>query len=175
MTLTLIAIYLLTYLFATHHIALLPVLLDVIVLALLGPSVESALGRVRLCGFCTAGGLLALATHALVDDGLPSPLLLIAAGMTAIVLGGYFPLHPRARVLTVVPVPLFTTLVEIPATVLLGVWLGLQIYFAAAGLSHPDDGSGAYTTYVGCFLLGLVMAGVYAKRRGTAPPPHPVY
>jgi membrane associated rhomboid family serine protease len=101
---------------------------------LLGPSVEGALGRVRFCAFCLLGGLLALAARALAGAGSPSPVLFSASGVTAAVLGGYLLLYPRARVLTLVAVPFFTTIVEIPAVLLIVLWLALQLYFGAAGL-----------------------------------------
>ncbi len=101
---------------------------------LLGPSVEGALGRVRFCAFCLLGGLLALAARALAGAGSPSPVLFSASGVTAAVLGGYLLFYPRARVLTLVAVPFFTTIVEIPAVLLIGLWLALQLYFGAAGL-----------------------------------------
>jgi membrane associated rhomboid family serine protease len=101
---------------------------------LLGPSVEGALGRVRFCVLCVLGGLLGLAARALTGADSPSPPLFGASGITAAVLGGYLLLHPRARVLTLVAVPFFTTIVEIPAVLLIGLWLALQLYFGAAGL-----------------------------------------
>ena len=54
--------------------------------------------------------------------------------MTAAVLGGYLLRYPRARILTLVAVPFFTTIVEIPAVLLIGLWVLLQLYFGAAGL-----------------------------------------
>jgi membrane associated rhomboid family serine protease len=108
--------------------------LDILFLGLLGPSVERALGRMRLCALCVAGGLLALAVRTLADAGSPSPVLFIAAGVTTAVLGGYLLLYPRARVLTLVAVPFFVTIVEIPAVLVIGLWLALQLGLGAAGL-----------------------------------------
>ncbi len=55
--------------------------------------------------------------------------------MTATVLGGYLLLFPRARVLSLVPIPFYTTLVEVPAALLIGLWLALQVGFGVAGLA----------------------------------------
>jgi membrane associated rhomboid family serine protease len=73
--------------------------------------------------------------HAFLDLG-STLLLLGVSGATAAVLCGYLPLHPRARVLTLIVMPFFTTLVEIPAIALLGLWLVAQVSFGAFGLDN---------------------------------------
>jgi membrane associated rhomboid family serine protease len=130
----LIAINVLAYLLSINHEGLLPILLDILFLMLLGPSLEGALGRVRFCAVCLLGGLLALAAWDLTGAGSPTLALFGASGMIVTVIAGYLLLYPRARVLTLVVVPFFTTIVEIPAALMIGLWLGLQLYFGAAGL-----------------------------------------
>jgi membrane associated rhomboid family serine protease len=133
-TAALVASAILAYLFSNHD-GLPAFLLDVLFLGLLAPSVEASLGRLRFCALCLLGGLLALAaTRALLGGGRPSPLPLATSGATLAVLAAYLLLHPRGRVLSLVPVPFFTTLVEVPAALLIGLWLGLQVYFGVAGL-----------------------------------------
>lgn len=175
MTVILIAINAVAYLLSTRHAGLLPILLDILFLGLLGPSVEGTLGRVRFCAFCLLSGLLALAAQALAGVGSPLPLLFSASGVIAAVLGGYLLLYPRARVLTLVVAPFFTTIVEIPAVLLLGLWFLLQLYFGAAGLSGPIGSAVAYFTHVGGFVFGLALIGLFAKHRNSAPPLHQVY
>ncbi len=133
-TVTSIAILATAYLLSSDHEGLLPFLLDLLFLWSLGPSVEDALGRARFCVLCILGGLLGLAARALTGTGSPSHVLLGALGATAFVLGGYLLLHPRARVLTLVAVPFFTTIVEVPAVLAIGVWLALEIGLGVAGL-----------------------------------------
>jgi membrane associated rhomboid family serine protease len=155
----------------SDHTGLLPFLLDILLLVLLGGSVEGALGRARFCALCFLGGLLALAARTLVDAGSTSALLFGSSGAIAAVLGGYLPLHPRARVLTLIVIPFFTTIVEIPTAFLLGLWFLLQLYFGAAGLAETTDSIG----HVGCFVFGLALVGLLTKRRRATPPPQPVY
>jgi Rhomboid family len=132
-TAILIAIDLVAYLLSSAH-AFLPFLLDVIFLGLLAPSVEGSLGRTRFCALCLTSGALTGAAWALAGTGWPSPVLLGTSGATLVVLGGYLVLHPRARVLSLVAVPFSMTLVEVPAVLLIGLWLALQLYFGVAGL-----------------------------------------
>jgi membrane associated rhomboid family serine protease len=125
------------YALATHRVGLLPFLLDVGFLALLGPSVENRLRRVRFGGLCLLAGAVAVATWRLIGGDSPPPLLFATLGVVVAVVGGYLLLFPHARVLTLVPVPFYTTLVEIPAAALVAVWLALQIVFGVVGLGDP--------------------------------------
>ncbi len=125
------------YALSSHRVGLLPFLLDVGFLVLLGPSVENKLGRVRFAGLCLLAGAIAVAAWALIGHASPSPLLFGSLGVVVAVVGGYPLLFPHARVLTLIPVPFYTTLVEIPAATLVGVWLALQIVFGVAGLGDP--------------------------------------
>ena len=50
-----------------------------------------------------------------------------ASGAIAAVLGGYLILYPRARVITVIPIPFFFRMVNIPAPIFLGLWFLMQL------------------------------------------------
>jgi membrane associated rhomboid family serine protease len=128
----LIAIGIVAYL-QGRHTGLLPFLLDLLFLGLLGPSVEDALGRVRFCTLCLLGGLLGFAIRALAGADSSSAVVFGVSGVTAAVLSDYVLAHPRARVLTLVPAPFFTTIVEIPAVLLIGLWFALQVCFGVVG------------------------------------------
>ncbi len=132
-TAILIAIDVLAYALSRHD-GLLAFLLDILILGLLAPSVEGSLGRVRFCVLCLFSGLLVGVTWALLGSSWPSPVLLGTSGATLAVLSGYLLLHPHARVLSLVVAPFFTTLVEVPAGLLIGLWLALQVGFGIAGL-----------------------------------------
>lgn len=125
------------YALSSHRVGLLPFLLDVGFLVLLGPSVENRLGRVRFAGLCVFAGATAIAVWALAGGDTPSPLLAGALGVVMAILAVYLLLFPNARVLSLVPVPFYTTLVEIPTAALVGVWLVLQVVFSLAGLGDP--------------------------------------
>jgi membrane associated rhomboid family serine protease len=130
-----LAVIVIAYLLSSDRSGLLALLADVLFLGLLGPSVEGALGRVRFGGLCVLVGLVAVAVRSLAGAGSPSAVLLGALVITATVLGGYLLLFPRARVLSLVPIPFYTTLVEVPAALLIGLWLALQVCFEVAGLA----------------------------------------
>ncbi len=71
-------------------------------------------------------------------------------------LGGYILLYPRARVLSLVFIIFFVTIVELPAVFLLGFWFLEQLLLGVAGLANPVGGEGvAYFAHVGGFVFGL--------------------
>ncbi len=106
-----------------------PMLLDLASLALLGASVESRLGHLLTGALALAGAACGLAAGrgALAGDAAGAPAW-AAGGATAAMLLGYLVLFPRARVLSLVPVPFWVTIVEVPAVLMLGVWTAAQLY-----------------------------------------------
>jgi len=146
---------------------------NMLFLAIFGPTVEDRMGRLRFLAFYLLGGLIALAAQVAVDPSSTAPTL-GASGAIAAVLGGYILLYPRARVLTLVFIVFFVTIVQVPAFLLLGFWFLEQLYFGAAGLATPLGSEGiAYFAHVGGFLFGLLLVRLFVGRR--AVPPQTVY
>jgi membrane associated rhomboid family serine protease len=145
---------------------------NMLFLAIFGPTVEDRMGRLRFPAFYLLGGLVALASQVLVDPGSSGPTL-GASGAIAAVLGGYILLYPRARILSLVLIVFFVTIVEVPAVFLLGFWFLEQLYFGLAGLASPlGSGEGvAYFAHIGGFAFGLLAVRLFARR--VAPPPTP--
>jgi membrane associated rhomboid family serine protease len=149
---------------------------NMLFLAIFGPNVEDAMGRARYVIFYLLGGFLALAAQILVGPNSTAPTL-GASGAIAAVLGAYLVLYPRARVLSLVFIFFFVTIIEVPAVFLLGFWFLQQVLFGAANLTNPIGGGGgvAYFAHVGGFLFGLATVTFFAVHRRSEPPPYPVY
>jgi membrane associated rhomboid family serine protease len=149
---------------------------NMLFLAIFGPNVEDAMGHLRFLAFYLLGGVVALAAQVIVDPSSTAPTL-GASGAIAGVLGGYIVLYPRARILSLVFIIFFVTIIEVPAVFLLGFWFLEQLAFGATGLVNPAGGGGgvAYFAHVGGFLFGLALIGVFATRRSSEPPRFPVY
>jgi membrane associated rhomboid family serine protease len=149
---------------------------NMVFLAIFGPTVEEAMGRLRFAVFYLLGGLVALGAQVLVDPSSTAPTL-GASGAIAAVLGGYLLLYPRARILSLVFIVFFVTIVEVPAVFLLGFWFLEQLYLGTSGLSSPIGGGGgvAYFAHVGGFVFGLVLIRLFVGRRRPEPPRFPVY
>ena len=143
-----------------------------------GNNIEERLGRLKFALFYLLAGLIAVYTQALIDPSSTAPTI-GASGAIAGVLGAYALLYPRARVLTLIFIIFFVTLVEIPALILLAVWFILQ-FIPALGQVAVESGGGegvAYFAHVGGFVFGLAVAGaMLAFARGREPPSRlPVY
>ena len=150
---------------------------NMLFLWIFGNNVEDAMGPVKYLAFYIAGGLAVLALQVAVGPNSAVPTL-GASGAIAAVLGGYILLYPRARVVTLIFIILFFTVIELPALVVLGIWFAEQAIFGAANLTNPTGGGGgvAYFAHVGGFAFGLLTVKLLATRRRAVPSPRlPVY
>lgn len=116
------------------HAGLLPLFANMLFLAIFGPTVEDRLGPAPFLALYLLGGLLVLGAQVLVDPGSTAPIVGASGAITA-VLAAYIVLFPRARVISLVLVIFFFTIVEVPAVLLLGLWIAVQLYFGLAGLA----------------------------------------
>ena len=149
------------------HASLLHIAGNMLFLAIFGPSVEEALGRLRFLLFYFAGGIAAAAAQTAADPSSLDPLV-GASGAIAAVLGGYLLLYPRARILTLVLILFFVTVVELPAVVLLVLWFGLQV--VEAEVHGVGSGGGiANFAHIGGFLFGMLTIRLVARRRARLP------
>ena len=140
---------------------------NMLFLWIFGNNVEDAMGRFKFIIFYVLGGLAALALQTAVEPSSAVPTI-GASGAIAAVLGGYVLLYPRARVLTVVIIILFFTLIEIPAMWFLVIWFGEQVLLGALGLTQPTSGGVAYFAHIGGFAFGLLTIRTFATRRSPA-------
>jgi rhomboid family protein len=153
---------------------------NMLFLWIFGNNIEDIMGPVKFLIFYVLGGLAALGAQVLVDAGSEIPTI-GASGAIAAVLGGYLLLYPRARVVTVIFIVFFFTIVEIPALAVLGVWFVQQIFFGARGLTSGglgDGGGVAYFAHIGGFAFGLLTVKLFADRariRRGQQPRYPVY
>jgi len=138
---------------------------NMLFLWIFGNNVEDSMGRVKFVLFYVFGGLAASALQIAVgpDSEVPS---LGASGAVAGVLGGYLLLFPRARVITVIFIVFFFTIVELPALLILGFWFLQQILFGYFELgSAGQEGGVAYFAHIGGFAFGLLAIKLFADER----------
>jgi len=89
-----------------------------------------------------------------------------ASGAIAGVMGAYFLLYPRARVLTLVPL-FFVFFVQLPAWIVLGYWFVVQFLSGAATSIAVHGGSSpgvAFWAHVGGFLTGMLLIKLFPTR-----------
>jgi membrane associated rhomboid family serine protease len=134
---------------------------NMLFLWIFGNNVEDSMGRWKFALFYLLGGIAATAVQYIQDTNAVVPNL-GASGAIAAVLGGYALLFPRARVVTLIFIIFFVTLIEVPALLVLGVWFLLQVLDAS---SQPAGGGGvAVFAHIGGFVFGLIAIKLFASR-----------
>ena len=147
------------------HGDLLPTAGNLLFLWIFGNNVEDSMGRFRFLLFYLLAGLVAVYAQSALDPDSTLPTI-GASGAVAGVLGAYAVLYPRARVLTLVFVIFFVTLIEIPALLMLVIWFLLQALPAVDQVAAPELAGGggvAYLAHVGGFLFGLAAIHLFAR------------
>jgi membrane associated rhomboid family serine protease len=130
-----------------------------------GDNVEDILGHGKYLVFYLACGIAAGLVHVMFnsDSRLPT---VGASGAIAGVMGAYLIKFPSARILTLIPLFIFFTTVEIPAYVMLLYWFVLQIFQGVGeiGYSHASQGGVAWFAHVGGFVAGMILVFLLQPR-----------
>ena len=126
-----------------------------------GDNVEDELGRPQFLLFYLGAGLGAALFQVAVDPSSLVPMV-GASGAISGVLAGYVVLHPRAPVLTLVPIPL-ALFVEVPAFIFIFVWFALQLVYGLLSAGGIGQGGVAWWAHVGGFLVGLLAITLHRK------------
>ena len=121
-------------------------------LYLFGDNVEEHLGFFRFAGFYLLCGIASALLHFTLNPMSTVPTI-GASGAIAGVMGAYFILYPRARVLTLIPIIIIPWFVELPAFIFLGLWFAIQ-FFNAAGSGSSGI---AWWAHVGGFITGIIL------------------
>jgi rhomboid family protein len=136
-------------------------------LYIFGDNVEDYLGHFAYLVFYLLVGVIAMSVQVFIDVHSRIPML-GASGAIAGVLGAYFVLYPRARVLTW----FFVFVIYIPAWIMLGYWFVLQ-FFSGAASSFVYEGRSmggvAFWAHVGGFVAGVLMVRMFPQRRRRYP------
>ncbi len=130
-----------------------------------GDNVEDRVGHGRFIAFYLLCGAGAALGQVAIDPTSTLPMI-GASGAIAGVMGAYFVLYPRSRVLTLLPW-IFIQIVELPATVLLGFWFLMQLFSAGAiAVTASTHGGGvAFMAHVAGFVLGVGGIFVFRKKQ----------
>ena len=139
---------------------------NMLFLWIFGNNVEDSMGPIRYIVFYLLAGIAATSLQVVVGPNSAVPNI-GASGAIAGVLGGYLLLFPRARVVTVVFIIFFFTVIELPAMLFLGFWIAQQALFGYLGLTDggADGGGVAYFAHIGGAVFGLVAIKLFASER----------
>ena len=127
-------------------------------LYIFGDNVEDRLGPIRYLLFYLLCGMASGVSHLLLNLHSDVPII-GASGAIAGVMGAYFILHPKSKILTLIPIFFIPYFIEIPAYFFLGIWLVMQ--FVSAALSHGDISGIAWWAHIGGFVFGIIFLKLF--------------
>ena len=126
---------------------------------LFGNNVEDSMGHARYLVFYLLCGLAAASAQTLVNPNSAIPMV-GASGAISGVMGAYIVLYPRVRIHMLIFLGFFITRAVVPAYVMLGYWLLLQIVGGLPALAE-ESGGVAFWAHAGGFLAGAVLVLVF--------------
>src|SRR5258706_600062 len=149
---------------------------NMVFLWVFGNNIEDVMGHGRfivfylLCGVAAAGAQMLITPNSIVP-------MVGASGAISGVLGAYLLLYPRVRVHTLLFLGFYATTVALPAYLMLGYWIFLQLLGGLGSLSGVDRGGTAFFAHIGGFAAGFGLIRLFASgdalRRRPPPPPAP--
>lgn len=148
------------------HANLLHIAGNMLYLWIFGNNIEDVLGHFRFLLFYLAAGFVAALAQ--IISAPTSPISMVgASGAIAGVLGAYLILFPRARVQTLVFIVIFVQVIALPAYVVLGLWILLDLVNSLSSFSaaHASLGGVAYLAHAGGFAAGVVMIYLFGGKR----------
>ena len=129
---------------------------NMLYLWIFGDNVEDRVGHGRFIVFYLTCGLAATLAQVVSNSTSVVPMV-GASGAIAGVMGAYFVLFPRSRVLTLLPLFIFWKLIEVPAILFLGFWFLLQLLSGVGSVGAGQDVSGiAFWAHIAGFTTGAV-------------------
>ena len=134
---------------------------NMLYLWIFGNNIEDVMGHVRSVIFYLTCGIVATLSHAVIEPSSTIPMV-GASGAISGVLGAYLLLFPRAQVLVLIPLGLFTRTMYVPAAFALGLWFVMQVL--SGGMSLGREGGGvAFFAHIGGFVAGMALIGVFKR------------
>ena len=126
---------------------------NMLFLYVFGDNIEDYLGHFRYFLFYILCGVFSGLFHLILNPLSKVPTI-GASGAIAGIMGAYFLLYPRSKILTIIPSIIIPFFIEIPAFIFLGGWFLIQFYnlTGQGGASHI-----AWWAHIGGFLVGMVL------------------
>lgn len=136
---------------------------NMLYLWIFGDNVEDNFGHVKFIIFYLLCGLAATFAQLIfsLNSNVPN---LGASGAIAGVLGAYILLFPRGQVRVLQG----QQVIPVPALMVIGFWIVLQLFSGIGSIADAASGGVAYMAHIGGFLAGLVLSFLFRGSQGTA-------
>jgi membrane associated rhomboid family serine protease len=143
------------------------VLSNMLFLWIFGDNIEDKLGHFRYLSFYLLCGVIASLSHILTNPSSQVPSI-GASGAIAGVMGAYMVLFPKARIRTLLILGIFIQIVRVPAMVMLGYWILIQVLSGFAEVGLRAGGGIAWFAHIGGFIAGFFLIMVMKRPRKRA-------
>jgi membrane associated rhomboid family serine protease len=135
---------------------------NMLYLWIFGDNVEDRMGHGRFLVFYLLCGIAAALAQTIAAPDSVVPMV-GASGAIAGVMGAYFVLYPKSRIVTLVPLFFFFQIIEVPAIFFLGIWFAMQFLSGVGSIVSAAQGGVAFWAHVAGFIAGI--SGVVVFRR----------
>ena len=135
---------------------------NMLYLWIFGDNVEASMGRLKFVLFYLLCGGAAAMSQAALDPGSTIPMIGASGGIAG-VLGAYLMLHPKAAIRCFFLILIFFRFINLPAWLVLGVWIGGQFVAVPQALNETGGGV-AYMAHIGGFLAGMALIPFFKYR-----------
>jgi len=134
---------------------------NMLYLWIFGDNLERVMGAARYAVFYIVCGIAAGLAHILFAGGSAVPSV-GASGAISGVLGGYLLMFPQNRV----KVLMRGGVASVPAIVVLGLWIVIQLVSQLGSIAETSQGGGiAYMAHIGGFVAGMALVKLFATRQ----------
>ncbi len=146
------------------HGGLIHLISNMLFLWIFGDNVEDRLGHLRYLLFYLVCGIAASLSHIATnfDSQIPS---IGASGAVAGVMGAYMFLFPKARIRTLMIWLIFIQVIRIPAIIILGYWILIQVLSGFVEYGAQSGSGIAWFAHIGGFVTGFLLI-IMMKKRG---------
>lgn len=127
-----------------------------------GDNVEDFLGPVRFILFYLLSGVAAALSYVLFSGNYPFIPMIGASGAISGVMGAYIYFFPKAPIITLIPLGIFSRVIPLPAWIYLLIWFGSQFLIA------PSEGI-AVQAHIGGFLAGIALGIIFSLGKRPRP------
>src|SRR5262245_21368481 len=138
---------------------------NMLYLWIFGDNVEDRMGHGRFLVFYLLCGVAAALAQTITSPDSVVPMV-GASGAIAGVMGAYFVLYPRSRIVTLIPLFFFFQVVEVPAIFFLGIWFLMQFISGVGSLGIAigrNTGGVAVWAHVAGFVAGITGVGLFRR------------
>lgn len=139
---------------------------NMLFLWIFGDNVEDVMGHVKYLIFYLLTAVGASLAQVMIDTESRVPMV-GASGAVSGLLAAYIVMFPHGKIRTLIIFGIFITMTMIPAWIMIGYWIFIQVISGLGSLSTIGDQGGgvAFFAHIGGFVAGLVLVWFFRDKR----------